>query len=197
MPLPFEPISAIIQYMAQPTPPKPVLIICAIFSRYDDAFLWSCDRLKKHFGAIALQSEAFDHRETTYYEKEMGPDLKKWFVAFVSLADSANLADWKLSTNALEAEFAALGKFPEKRPVNIDSGYLTEAKLVLATTKDRDHRLYLRDGIFAEVTLHYQAGQWKSHPWTYPDYQRADFHTFFKHCRDYLRAADRLPPSPK
>lgn len=183
--------------MAQPTTPKPVLLLCAIFSRYDDSFLWSCERLKACFGAIALQSEAFDHRETTYYEKEMGADLKKWLVAFEGQADSADLADWKLTTNALEAEFAALGKYPEDRPVNIDPGYLTEAKLVLATTKDRDHRLYLRNGIFAEVTLHYQAGQWKSHPWTYPDYQRADFHAFFKRCRDYLRSTGRGLPSPK
>lgn len=183
--------------MAEPTPPKPVLLISAIISRYDDAYAWACEQLERAFGPIALRSERFDHEETTYYEKEMGPHLKKWFVAFADRRDPAALADWKLATNALEADFAALGRFPEPRPLNLDPGYLTEAKLVLATTKDRDHRLYLRDGIYAEVTLRYQGGAWRTHPWTYPDYQRSDFHAFFMQCRDFLRSQDRFPPSPK
>lgn len=182
--------------MATPSHPKSVLLLCAIISRYDDAYLWACSRLQEQFGPIALRSAAFEHRETTYYEKEMGADLKKWFVAFANRADSANLADWKLATNPLEAEFAAKGEHAEPRPLNLDPGYLTEAKLVLATTKDRDHRLYLRDGIYAEVTLRYQAGAWKTQPWTYPDYQRPDFHAFFLRCREYLRSLDRAPPSP-
>lgn len=186
--------------MATPCEPKPVLFLCALISRYDDAYNWGCsaleNALEKQCGKIALRSEAFEHRETTYYESTMGPDLKKWFVVFAGRADSARLADWKLATNALEAEYAALGRHAEPRPLNLDPGYVTEAKLVLATTKDRDHRIYLRDGIFAEVTLHYQAGQWRKHPWTYPDYQRPDFHAFFTRCREYLRSLDRMPPSP-
>lgn len=182
--------------MATPSPPKPVLFLCAIISRYDDAFAWACENLEKKFGPIALRSKPFDHRETTYYESTMGPDLKKWFVAHANLMDSAQLADWKLHTNAMEMEYAVLASHPEPRPLNLDAGYLTEAKLVLATTKDRDHRIYLRNGIYAEVTLHYQAGAWKFHPWTYPDYQRADFHAFFVRCRQYLRTPDRSMASP-
>lgn len=182
--------------MAAPSPPKPVLIISAIISRYDEAYRWACERMTTQFGEIALASEGFDHQETNYYEASMGANLRKWFVAFAGKADSAALADWKLATNALETEYANLGRHPENRPLNLDPGYLTEAKLVLATTKDRDHRLYLRDGIYAEVTLRYQAGAWKSQPWTYPDYQRPDFHAFFMRCREYLRSLDRIPPSP-
>lgn len=62
---------------------------------------------------------------------------------------------------------------------------------MLATTKDRDHRIYLDNGIFAEVTLHYRQGVWEKSRWTYPDYQRPDFHEFFNQCRAYLRAAPR------
>jgi hypothetical protein len=172
-------------------------MICAIISRYDNAFEWALERLATQFGTTALLSEPFDHRETVYYEKEMGVDLKKWFVAFAQLADSAQLADWKLASNAMENEYASLGKHSELRPLNLDPGYITEAKLVLATTKDRDHRLYLRDGIYAEVTLRYQAGGWKSQPWTYPDYQRDDFHVFFRRCREYLRSLVHETASPK
>ena len=90
-----------------------------------------------------------------------------------------------------EEEYQALGNHAEARPLNLDPGYITEAKLVLASTKDRDHRLYLDRGIFAECTLHYRQGIWQLRPWTYPDYQRADYHAFFLACRDYLRARYR------
>jgi hypothetical protein len=92
-----------------------------------------------------------------------------------------------LQANAWEEEYRASAEHSESRPLNIDPGYLTEAKLVLASTKDRDHRIYLSQGIFAEVTLHFARGGWQARPWTYPDYQRADYHAFFTTCRDYLR----------
>ncbi|MEX2025857.1 MAG: DUF4416 family protein, partial [Pirellulaceae bacterium] len=92
---------------------------------------------------------------------------------------------------AWEDEYRRQVAHPESRPLNIDPGYLTEAKLVLASTKDRDHRIYLSQGIFAEVTLHFQQAKWQTRPWTYPDYQRADYHEFFSRCRDFLRQSYR------
>jgi hypothetical protein len=76
---------------------------------------------------------------------------------------------------------------PETRPLNLDPGYVSEAKLVLATTKDRDHRLYLQRGIYAEVTLHYYHRKWTPRDWTYPDYRSDEYHLFLDKCRDYLR----------
>lgn len=76
---------------------------------------------------------------------------------------------------------------PVARPLNLDPGYLTEAKLVLASTKDHAHRIYLSQGIYAEVTLSFRRGHWRHHDWTYPDYRRADYHAFFTQCRDYFR----------
>jgi hypothetical protein len=93
----------------------------------------------------------------------------------------------KHQTNAWEDEYRSSHSHPELRPLNLDPGYVTEAKLVLATTKDRDHRLYLADGIFGEVTLFFRQGAWQSRPWTYPDYQRAEYHQFLTQCREFLR----------
>ncbi|MEM8680048.1 MAG: DUF4416 family protein, partial [Planctomycetota bacterium] len=73
------------------------------------------------------------------------------------------------------------------RPLNIDPGYLTLSKLVLASTKNHAHRIYLREGIFAEITLRYQARAWQPWDWTYPDYRRVDFGQFFDRCREYLK----------
>jgi len=60
--------------------------------------------------------------------------------------------------------------------------------LVLATTKDQQHRLYLGQGIYAEVTLAFRSRQWQPLGWTYPDYRRADFQVFFLTCREHLLA---------
>jgi hypothetical protein len=68
--------------------------------------------------------------------------------------------------------------------LNLDPGYLTAAKLVLASTKDHAHRLYLGQGIYGEVTLSYRQGHWQHREWTYPDYRRADFQDFFLRLRD-------------
>jgi hypothetical protein len=173
--------------MAAIQPHRPVLLILAAFSRYDEALDWARDKATSAWGRIALASEPFDHRETSYYERTMGPDLKKLFYALEPLIDPAGLAELKLQTNDWELEYQRLGGKSEPRPLNLDPGYLTEAKLVLASTKDRDHRIYLDHGIYAENTLYFYRGAWQPRPWTYPDYRRDDYHQFFVRCRDHLR----------
>ena len=166
---------------------RPVLLITAAFSQYPQALEWSRMKATHTWGSIALTSETFDHNETSYYERSMGPGLKKVFWAFEELVDPARLVDFKLLSNAWEGEYRHAANHPEERPLNLDPGYLTEAKLVLASTKDRDHRLYLDRGVYAEGTLYYSHGRWQTRSWTYPDYQRADYHQFFNRCREYLR----------
>lgn len=178
--------------MGEISRPRPVLRIVAAFSRHPEALSAGQAALEAEWGGIELVSDPFPQYETNYYDAEMGTQLHKQFWAFSSLVDSSELADWKILSNRLETELAAQGNWPEDRPLNLDPGYLTEAKLLLATTKDRDHRIYLRDGIFAEVTLRYQRKQWVPWPWTYPDYQRPEYHYFFDQCREYLRAALRM-----
>lgn len=167
---------------------RPALLIAAVSSRYETAIdNWSRATLCKHWGEVILESPMFDFNETSFYKQTMGSDLKKKLFAFENLIDPADLSSTKILSNELEQQFNSEHDFPEQRPLNIDPGYVTEAKLVLATTKDRDHRLYLKDGIFAEVTLFYRRGVWECSRWTYPDYKRSDFHQFFDRCRDYLR----------
>ena len=173
---------------------RPVLLIAAVFSRHETALAWARARFAAAWGPLALESDRFAHRETTYYEKSMGADLQKFFVTSETLIDPARLPEFKLQANAWEEEYRAQADHAEERPLNIDPGYITEAKLVLATTKDRDHRIYLSQGIFAEVTLHCARGGWQTRPWTYPDYQRADYPAFFTRCREYLRQRYRNQP---
>lgn len=166
---------------------KPVLLIAAVTSRHDVAFEWAAARATEAWGPIVKRSPIFDFTETDYYAATMGEDLRKQFLAFENLFAPEQIADTKHRSNDWESEFKSRFDFPEQRPINIDPGYVSEAKLVLVTTKDRDHRIYLRDGIFAEVTLHFRGRQWTHQRWTYPDYQRADFQEFFTECRIWLR----------
>lgn len=168
--------------------PKPVLLLVAVSTRYDEALSWSEQRLRDEYGAIRLASEAFDFTETDYYAESMGKGLKKQFLVFDTLIDPGRLPQIKRATNAMEDEYATQHDHPELRPLNLDPGYLTLAKLVLASTKDHAHRIYLADGIYAEVTLNYRKRGWQKSDWTYPDYQREDFQAFFSQCRQTLRS---------
>ena len=173
--------------MGNPSPPEKALLICSIFSRHSEALAWCKQRLAQSFGRVALESTEFPFSETNYYAPSMGEDLRIQLVAFNRLIDSSHIKEIKLAANGLEAEYAALNRHAESRPVNIDPGCLTQAKFVLATTKDAGHRIYLGEGIFAEVTLHYRRGEWQDLPWTYPNYRRADYKAFLQQCRERLR----------
>ncbi|QDT01203.1 DUF4416 family protein [Adhaeretor mobilis] len=169
------------------TKPKPVLLLIAASSRYDEALAWGLERAQEQFGKAALVSPAFDFTETDYYLEEMGPDLKKQFWAFQQTIDPSELAAVKRATNDLEVRYIEQSDHSEPRPLNLDPGYLTLAKLILASTKDHAHRIYLQQGIYAELTLQYRKKAWQALPWTYPDYQREDFQAFFSECRQQLR----------
>jgi len=169
--------------------PDAVLLIVAASSRHDAALAWARERIEREIGSLALVSDAFAFTETDYYAATMGDGLKKQFIACERPIDPGELARIKRRTNAWEAEYEALGGHPEPRPLNLDPGYVTAAKLVLASTKDHAHRLYLADGIYAEVTLAYRQKQWQPLDWTYPDYRRADYQAFFTACRAKLLAA--------
>ena len=173
--------------MGEINDPQPALLLLAVTSRYDHALAWAQRRSAAELGPLGQQSEAFDFTETDYYQASMGRDLKKQFLTFQTLIDPGRLPQIKRMTNALEQEYAGQHKHPEARPLNLDPGYLTLAKLVLASTKDHAHRIYLNLGIYAEVTLNYRNRGWQRSDWTYPDYQREDFQEFFTRCRQTLR----------
>jgi hypothetical protein len=172
--------------MGRPKPPSPVLLLMAAFSRYEEALAWGRQRAVEAWGPVAIESPRFEFDQTDYYQATMGPGLRKVFWAFERLVDPAALVDIKLQTNQWEDDYAALCLQPESRPLNLDPGYLALGKLVLASTKDFTHRIYLSRGIFAEVTLYYRHRRWQPSEWTFPDYRREDYHRFFSQCRDYL-----------
>jgi hypothetical protein len=120
----------------------------------------------------------FDH--TDYYEPEMGAPLFRRVMAFCNLIEQDSLADIKLFTNDLEKRLSRQGR----RRVNIDPGYLLAERFVLATGKNYTHRVYLRAGIYADLTLIYHEGRFQALDWTYPDYAGEAVIDFLKSVRD-------------
>ncbi|MBN1980997.1 MAG: DUF4416 family protein [Chitinivibrionales bacterium] len=120
---------------------------------------------------------------TRYYEKEMGSSLLKDFLFYRGLITLDTLPDVKTFTNQIEERFSLDGR----RTVNLDPGYLTQDKLVLASTKNFLHRIYLGKGIFGEVTLHYRNNRYRYFSWTYPDYRRLDVQSFLDFQRQRLK----------
>ena len=173
--------------MAQARPHVRVLLVTAVFSRHADVLAKARERLERVFGPIALSSPPFVFNQTTYYEPAMGCGLRKCLYAFRDLVSAECLPAVKLHTNALEADLAGSATYPEPRPLNLDPGVLSLGKFLLATTKDQAHRVYLRDGIFAEVTLRFEAGAFEPWPWTYADYRAPAVRDFLRQARDFYR----------
>lgn len=162
-------------------PPKVKLFFGLLFT--DEEILARVEkRIINDYGEIDRKSEIVPFDKTSYYVKEMGEVILRAFISVQPLIDVDNLPSVKLQTNVLEKLFA----HPEgRRRINIDPGYLCLSKVVLATTKDYDHRLYLGKKIYGEVTLHYKGndksyGAWE---WTYPDYKDLTSLEFFNHIR--------------
>jgi len=174
--------------MATARPTAPSLLVIACFSRHAEALDWAGARLAQTFGPIAMASADFDFHHTQYYEPTMGPGLRKRFLVFQELVAADCLADVKRFTISLEQQLIGADRFAEKRPLNLDPGLLHLGKFLLATTKDQQHRIYLRDGIYAEVTLRFQDGAFEPWPWTYADYREPAVREFLKAARDYYRS---------
>jgi len=173
--------------LAKTRPIEPVIRFVAIITSNPDGERWARAQLAQSWGELEEATEPMPFVAGGYYADEMGPDLRKVLVALKEPCDPGGLADWKRETNDWEWRAAAELGSVHPRPVNLDPGYITQAKLVLATVKDRDHRLYLGDGIFAEVTLTYTGRCWVDHRWTYPDYRTPEVIEFATACRRRLR----------
>lgn len=177
----------------------PSVRFVAVFSAEDRFLRIALERLEAHWGKIASLGQAFDFVESPYYLRTMlvpRPSetsldrppraLRKQMALFADPYDPAELAADKLQSNRWERDWTeelTSNQDDSKRLVNIDPGYLSMTKLVLASTKNREHRIYLRDGIYAEVTLAFRDQVWTSMPWTYADYQRPDVLEFLKLAR--------------
>jgi len=165
--------------MSQPREPDPVKLIASIFTPKDDLIREVINELSLRYGPVDWESPPMFFDRTRYYEREMGWPLHRRFVSFEYLISPDDIVNVKLETNELESRYLQEGN----RLVNIDPGYIGLERLVLATGKNYVHRVYLRKGIYADLTLIYKKGSFRSLDWTYKDYANPKMIEMFNNVR--------------
>ncbi len=163
--------------------PAPAKFFVAAMFREEEVLKRAIAELEKAFGRLDFESEVFEFNFTRYYEEEFGNGLKKLFIAFKEPLERDKLVDAKLKCIKIEDRFSV----GQRRRVNLDPGYVTLGSVVLSTTKERAHRVYLGQGVFAEVALIYVNGRFQSLPWSYADYRTEIAQRFFLSLRERLR----------
>ena len=166
--------------------PRPVKLIIGILAGDQNCLDAGQKAISAKFGLIDLESDVWPFTQTDYYKDETGPNILRQFVSIETLIDPGKLAKIKHATNKLEQKLARTIKLPLPRPVNLDPGIIEPSKLVLATTKNYSHRIYIGHKMYAEVTLIYEKGTWRHFDYTYPDYREPHYQDFFTKVRTRL-----------
>jgi hypothetical protein len=166
--------------------PKPVKLFVGILAADQDCLRAAIEAITDEFGKIDLVSDVWPFTQTDYYNKETGENILRQFVGIEKLIDPGKLAKIKHKTNKLEQKLAAKLGLGLSRPVNLDPGVIEPSKLILATTKNYSHRIYIGEKMYAEVTLIFDKGSWRGLPYTYPDYRQQCYFDFFDKVRRRL-----------
>jgi len=178
--------------MSQPELSEKVKLIMSLFSPEKALIERVLEALVQQYGEIDWISPEMFFDRTRYYEKEMGWPLHRRFLSFEKLISPEMLVEVKLKTNDLETAFLK----GEKRRINIDPGYISLERLVLATGKNYIHRIYLGKGIYADLTLVFKRGGFVPLEWTYPDYADPkmidDFNAIRSRYLDRLREEKQI-----
>ena len=185
--------------MSRPREPRPAKLLVSCLTAEPDR-LWPevLAALEDLFGPAELVYPALPFDHTAYYNDELGTPIVRRLAAFARPYPLDGLVAAKLATNALEDRLA---RADGSRRVNLDPGLVTCERLVLATGKNFTHRVYLAQGIFADLTLVFQGGSWQILPWTFPDYAAPEMLAILTdiraRCRRDLREGAVLHPFSK
>ncbi len=166
--------------------PKPVKLIIGILAANHNCLHTAADSLSDKFGKVDFSSEVWPFDQTDYYKEQTGTRILRQFVSIKRLIEPDLLAKIKHQTNKLEQKLAKKLALPLTRPVNLDPGIIEPSKLVLATTKNYSHRIYIGKQMYAEVTLIFDKGHWRPQAYTYPDYRQQCYFDFFDKVRARL-----------
>jgi hypothetical protein len=152
--------------VSRPEVPEPARLIISCLTPEENLQEDVSQVVAHHMGEIEEIIGPLPFHFTNYYDAEMGAGISRWLWVFGDLVDRADLALVKCLTNKIEQAYT----IETKRRINLDPGLLTLGNFVLATGKNNAHRIYLRDGIFADLTLIFRSGSYRPLDWTYPDY---------------------------
>lgn len=167
--------------MGTPHPPEAALLFTGTLYNAPEIFEKAKKVLRENFGEILHISPAMPWDYSNYYKDELGWPLYRSFIFFKNIIDPVTIADIKLKAIEIERYFSR----NDRRQINLDPGYLTLSKVVLTSTKNYAHRIYLGKGIYGEVTLIYRDKTYNPHLYTYRDYK--DNINIFMKVRGFLK----------
>jgi len=180
--------------MGKAKEPEPAKLFMSLITSEEDILQKGMDDLGEILGKIDFISDVLPFDFTDYYAQEMGNDLFRRFITFESLISRTLLPEIKQRANQLEEKYSTL---VGHRKINIDPGYLCLEHVILATTKGYTHRPYLREGIYADLTLIYRHKSFQPLEWTYPDYRQSEVIGLFNQFRKtYLEDLKRRLDHP-
>jgi hypothetical protein len=163
-----------------------VKLFCGFIYGEPEIFCQAKKRVEETFSRADFDSEVIPFDSTDYYTPEMGFPLFRRFIAFSRLISPEELSEIKLTSNGIENEFTIKGK----RRINIDPGYLSEANIVIATTKNHYHRIPMKNGIYANMEYVIKKKKIVPLEWTYPDFKKTAYLNFFELLRQSFRQRD-------
>lgn len=169
--------------MKKSSPVEQTLLFAGLLYSRTEYLLAAKERLGAAFGKILSESDEMPWDKSDCYKEEMGWPIKRRFLFFTDRIRPENLPEIKILTNEIEDQMSTNGK----RNINIDPGYLTLSRVVLASTKNYSHRIYLGKGIYAEVTLVHCNGRFQPHIFTYPDFSSSQYIRIFEDARAFLK----------
>jgi hypothetical protein len=163
---------------------SPLLFTGTLYSK-QEIFHQAKELLEREFGDVLMVSPPSPWDYSLYYKKELGSPVHRQFIFFRTIIDPGTLADIKIKTIEIENALSSDGR----RSINLDPGYITLAKIVLASTKNYSHRIYLGKGIYAELTLLYRnrTNTYAPHLFTYTDYEEKQNIDLFLKVRAMLK----------
>lgn len=170
--------------MSIPRLPAPARSFLSVLSsRWESFWPELCPKLEELLGPIDYESPLIPFTQTSYYDQELGTPITRRILSFSLPVPMDQLPVIKLATNELEEQWAHKGC----RLFNLDPGYITQERLVLATGKNFSHRIYLGQGIWADLTLIFHKGNWFDLPWTFPDYATDEIKEHLTQIRDMYK----------
>lgn len=153
--------------MARPESAEPVKLLAAILRSPCCPIEDVQQILIRAWGEIDYAGPDRPFDMTDYYEAEMGPGLQRRLVSFAVLAPPESIVAAKHACNEIEDRLASAGG----RTVNLDIGYLDHNKIVLASFKGAGQKIYLGEGVWADMAARYKNGKYLPFEWTFPDFR--------------------------
>jgi hypothetical protein len=164
--------------------PVPCLPILSFLAQEQSRVEAARDQLQQRWPSLQLTDRHFPFDETDYYRDEMGDSLHRWWGYRETLANPADLVEWKKTCEDIEEQFQ---DDASNRTVNIDPGYLNYGLVVLGSHKPHHQKIYLGDGVYADPVLEYVEGSYRSFHWSFPDFQDDRYYSILEGFRSIYK----------